>query len=257
MGIYMLKRLLQQPWERPRRKWSWYYKWSRHDICNLLKWLLWITILYRLPVMVVCFLWVYIYKFWCCLTWLGQGPYFPDISSLIQQEHLAALCSLVASVQRCVGLWRLEEVASGFWLFFMLFSMPNVPLLSIELYLSVKNIEIRNYDQLVKCTFVRVMSTVYYVLWVFWYEDIMLFNSLEGNLTTVLLFFFLLFGLRKLSSLPQNQISFITVSCLLFQTPESNLNYIKDDQNSKTSRSTYFPVYASITSILTVQTETK
>ncbi|GKV17466.1 hypothetical protein SLEP1_g27975 [Rubroshorea leprosula] len=41
---------------------------------------------------------------------VSQGPCFSDISKLIQPELFVALCSLIASVQRCVGLWRLEEV---------------------------------------------------------------------------------------------------------------------------------------------------
>ncbi|OVA03083.1 Forkhead-associated (FHA) domain [Macleaya cordata] len=39
-----------------------------------------------------------------------QGPKFFEISSLIKPEHVAAICSLVASVQRCSGIWRLKEV---------------------------------------------------------------------------------------------------------------------------------------------------
>lgn len=39
-----------------------------------------------------------------------QGPHFQDISRMMQPEHVIALCSLVASVQRCSGLWRLQEV---------------------------------------------------------------------------------------------------------------------------------------------------
>ncbi|KAM7273264.1 hypothetical protein ACFE04_027928 [Oxalis oulophora] len=39
-----------------------------------------------------------------------QGPHFPDISKMLQPEHAICLCSLIASIQRCTGLWRLQEV---------------------------------------------------------------------------------------------------------------------------------------------------
>ena len=39
-----------------------------------------------------------------------QGPEFSRISGLIRDEHLPSLCSLVASLKRSLGLWRLEEV---------------------------------------------------------------------------------------------------------------------------------------------------
>ncbi|CAK7336886.1 unnamed protein product [Dovyalis caffra] len=39
-----------------------------------------------------------------------RGPCFPDMMRLMQTEHVLAFCSLVASVQRCTGLWRMEEV---------------------------------------------------------------------------------------------------------------------------------------------------
>ncbi|URE48254.1 Tyrosyl-DNA phosphodiesterase [Musa troglodytarum] len=39
-----------------------------------------------------------------------QGPTFSEIPRLICPEHYVPLCSLVASVQRCLGLWRLREV---------------------------------------------------------------------------------------------------------------------------------------------------
>lgn len=41
---------------------------------------------------------------------VSQGPHFQDISRMMQPEHVIALCSLVASVRRCSGLWRLQEV---------------------------------------------------------------------------------------------------------------------------------------------------
>ncbi|XP_040973269.1 uncharacterized protein [Gossypium hirsutum] len=39
-----------------------------------------------------------------------QGPSFLDMSKMMQDQNIAALCSLIASVQRCTGLWRLQEV---------------------------------------------------------------------------------------------------------------------------------------------------
>lgn len=39
-----------------------------------------------------------------------QGPKFSDISKMMQIEHVVALSSLIASIQRCRGLWRLQEV---------------------------------------------------------------------------------------------------------------------------------------------------
>ncbi|KAL1196822.1 hypothetical protein V5N11_024634 [Cardamine amara subsp. amara] len=39
-----------------------------------------------------------------------QGVSISDISKLIQPHHVVALCSLIASLQRCTGIWRLQEV---------------------------------------------------------------------------------------------------------------------------------------------------
>jgi hypothetical protein len=39
-----------------------------------------------------------------------QGPEFSQMSGLIRDEHLPSLCSLVASLKKSLGLWRLEEV---------------------------------------------------------------------------------------------------------------------------------------------------
>lgn len=39
-----------------------------------------------------------------------QGDNFFDMLKMMQPEHLSAMCSLVASIKRCVGLWRLQEV---------------------------------------------------------------------------------------------------------------------------------------------------
>ncbi|KAL9274932.1 Tyrosyl-DNA phosphodiesterase 1-like protein, partial [Drosera capensis] len=41
---------------------------------------------------------------------VSQGPNFQDMSKTMQPEHIVALCSLIASLERCTGLWRLEEV---------------------------------------------------------------------------------------------------------------------------------------------------
>jgi hypothetical protein len=39
-----------------------------------------------------------------------QGVSISDMSKLIQPYHVVALCSLIASLQRCTGIWRLQEV---------------------------------------------------------------------------------------------------------------------------------------------------
>ncbi|KAJ4961789.1 hypothetical protein NE237_021699 [Protea cynaroides] len=44
------------------------------------------------------------------ILYLSQGPKFAEISRMLQAEHFPAICSLVASMHRCVGLWRLQEV---------------------------------------------------------------------------------------------------------------------------------------------------
>ncbi|XP_010683464.2 uncharacterized protein LOC104898139 isoform X2 [Beta vulgaris subsp. vulgaris] len=41
---------------------------------------------------------------------VSQGPNFLDIPKMMEPEHAVAMCSLVASLQRCTGLWRMEEV---------------------------------------------------------------------------------------------------------------------------------------------------
>ena len=41
---------------------------------------------------------------------LLQGSNFEDIYKTLQPEHVIALCSLIASIQRPTGLWRLQEV---------------------------------------------------------------------------------------------------------------------------------------------------
>lgn len=39
-----------------------------------------------------------------------QGPSFSAISEIIRGEHVSAICTLIASLQRCWGIWRLQEV---------------------------------------------------------------------------------------------------------------------------------------------------
>lgn len=41
---------------------------------------------------------------------VSQGPEFSDMSERMQPKHASALCTLIASIQRRVGLWRLQEV---------------------------------------------------------------------------------------------------------------------------------------------------
>ncbi|MCD7458160.1 hypothetical protein HAX54_037425 [Datura stramonium] len=45
---------------------------------------------------------------------VSQGPSFSAISEIIRAEHVSAICSLIASLQRCWGIWRLQEVLSQF-----------------------------------------------------------------------------------------------------------------------------------------------
>lgn len=47
------------------------------------------------------------------LLYVSKGPEFSQISRLISNEHFPPLCSLIASLQRCLGLWRLEEVLAN------------------------------------------------------------------------------------------------------------------------------------------------
>ena len=39
-----------------------------------------------------------------------QGHRFKDMSKMMQPEQIVAFCSLIASIQRCYGLWRLQEI---------------------------------------------------------------------------------------------------------------------------------------------------
>ncbi|XP_060205331.1 uncharacterized protein LOC132633125 isoform X1 [Lycium barbarum] len=45
---------------------------------------------------------------------VSQGPSFSAISEIIRGEHVSAICSLIASLQRCWGIWRLQEVLGQF-----------------------------------------------------------------------------------------------------------------------------------------------
>ncbi|KAJ7945195.1 Tyrosyl-DNA phosphodiesterase [Quillaja saponaria] len=45
---------------------------------------------------------------------VSQGCHFRDIARMMQPEHVVSFCSLIASVQRCSGLWRLQEVLSRY-----------------------------------------------------------------------------------------------------------------------------------------------
>ena len=48
---------------------------------------------------------------------ISQGVSFSYILKTMQPEHLSAIFSLVASLKRCVGLWRLQEILGGYqWL---------------------------------------------------------------------------------------------------------------------------------------------
>lgn len=42
-----------------------------------------------------------------------QGHHFKDMSKMIQSEHIVSFCSLIASIERCYGLWRLQEVSGA------------------------------------------------------------------------------------------------------------------------------------------------
>ncbi|CAI9113790.1 OLC1v1014469C4 [Oldenlandia corymbosa var. corymbosa] len=44
------------------------------------------------------------------ILYVSQGPCFSSFSESMTSQHGTALCSLIASIQRCVGLWRLHEV---------------------------------------------------------------------------------------------------------------------------------------------------
>ncbi|KAM7483536.1 hypothetical protein LguiB_008119 [Lonicera macranthoides] len=44
------------------------------------------------------------------ILYVSQGPTFVDMSVLMTPVHVSALCLLIASIQRCTGLWRLREV---------------------------------------------------------------------------------------------------------------------------------------------------
>ncbi|XP_049396510.1 uncharacterized protein LOC125860570 isoform X1 [Solanum stenotomum] len=45
---------------------------------------------------------------------VSQGPSLSVIAEIIRAEHFSAICSLIASLQRCWGIWRLQEVLGQF-----------------------------------------------------------------------------------------------------------------------------------------------
>ena len=45
---------------------------------------------------------------------ISQGVSFSYILKTMQPEHLSAIFSLVASLKRCVGLWRLQVILGGY-----------------------------------------------------------------------------------------------------------------------------------------------
>ncbi|RDX75863.1 Tyrosyl-DNA phosphodiesterase 1, partial [Mucuna pruriens] len=40
---------------------------------------------------------------------VSEGHHFKDMSKMMQSEQISAFCSLIALIQRCYGLWRLQE----------------------------------------------------------------------------------------------------------------------------------------------------
>ncbi|KAF8667320.1 hypothetical protein HU200_052995 [Digitaria exilis] len=47
------------------------------------------------------------------LLYVSKGPEFSRISELMCDQHFPPLCSLIASLKQCLGLWQLEEVLSN------------------------------------------------------------------------------------------------------------------------------------------------
>ncbi|QCD84925.1 uncharacterized protein LOC114178827 isoform X1 [Vigna unguiculata] len=45
---------------------------------------------------------------------VSEGHYFKDMSKMMQSEHMVAFCSLIASTERCYGLWRLQEILNRY-----------------------------------------------------------------------------------------------------------------------------------------------
>lgn len=56
-----------------------------------------------------------------------QGPEFSRISELILDEHFPPLCSLIASLDRRLGLWRLEEVCNSTGITYVLNLQVTIP----------------------------------------------------------------------------------------------------------------------------------
>lgn len=64
-----------------------------------------------------------------------QGHHFQDMSKMMQSEQIVAFCSLIASVQRCYGIWRLQEVYGTETSFFFVLTEMIVLSLMLELRL--------------------------------------------------------------------------------------------------------------------------
>ncbi|KAJ1387765.1 Tyrosyl-DNA phosphodiesterase I [Sesbania bispinosa] len=45
---------------------------------------------------------------------VSEGHHFQDMSKMMQSEQIVAFCSLIASIQRCYGLWRMQEVLNRY-----------------------------------------------------------------------------------------------------------------------------------------------
>ncbi|XP_027124708.1 uncharacterized protein [Coffea arabica] len=48
------------------------------------------------------------------ILYVSQGPCFSGISNSLRCQQVSAICSLVSSIHRCVGLWRLQEVLAPY-----------------------------------------------------------------------------------------------------------------------------------------------
>ncbi|XP_052181548.1 uncharacterized protein LOC127794478 isoform X2 [Diospyros lotus] len=48
------------------------------------------------------------------ILYVSQGSVFSDMSEVLPSVQVSAICSLVASIQRYTGLWRLQEVLRGY-----------------------------------------------------------------------------------------------------------------------------------------------
>ncbi|XP_047316904.1 uncharacterized protein LOC124920456 [Impatiens glandulifera] len=48
------------------------------------------------------------------ILYVSQGSAFSNISKIVESKHTFAICCMVALVQRCTGIWRLQEVLSQY-----------------------------------------------------------------------------------------------------------------------------------------------